>query len=188
MAEFFKNVLVPGITVVTALLAAWVNYSVSTVKSMLIRLTHQAPTCSILEHGEDVPQDAGRLPANVPGRAGVLGVSGGASMASRLRMSVLRSSPGPTAPGDTAKSAPLSRVPGGDLSHCGDDPARDADASPCLVLGRLPGDLADAGNVGSPASAAIGHRAVRDGLPVGPQASRFYGAARPRPDWSRVAG
>lgn len=35
MAEFFKDVLVPGITVVTALLAAWVNYSVSTVKSDL---------------------------------------------------------------------------------------------------------------------------------------------------------
>jgi len=35
MGDFFKNVLVPGITVVTALLAGWVNYSVSTVKSDL---------------------------------------------------------------------------------------------------------------------------------------------------------
>jgi hypothetical protein len=35
MADFFKNVLVPIITVVTALLAGWVNYSVSTVKSDL---------------------------------------------------------------------------------------------------------------------------------------------------------
>jgi len=35
MGDFFKNVMVPAITVVTALLAAWVNYSVSTVKSDL---------------------------------------------------------------------------------------------------------------------------------------------------------
>jgi hypothetical protein len=155
---------------------------------MLIRLTHQAPTCSNTGHDENVPRDAGRLPANVPGRAGVLGVSGGASMASRLRMSVLRSSPGATTHHDTSQSASLSRVPGGDFSHGWDDPARDADASPSLVLGRLPGDRADAGNVGSPASAAIGHRSVRDGLPIGPQASRFYGTAKSRPDRSRVAG
>jgi hypothetical protein len=35
MGDFFKNVVVPALTVVTALLAAWVNYSVSTVKSDL---------------------------------------------------------------------------------------------------------------------------------------------------------
>lgn len=35
MGDFFKNVLVPAITVVTAILAAWVNYSVSTVKTDL---------------------------------------------------------------------------------------------------------------------------------------------------------
>jgi hypothetical protein len=154
---------------------------------MLIRFTHQATTCSIPGHGEDVPRDAGRLSANVPIRASVLGVSGGASMARRLRMSVLRSSPGATATDDTAKSAPLSRVPGGDISNGGNDPARDAVATSCLVLGRLPADLADTGNVGSSASASIGHRAVRDGLPFGPQASRFYGTTRPRPDRSRVA-
>ena len=28
MGDFYKNVLVPAITVVTALLAGWVNYSV----------------------------------------------------------------------------------------------------------------------------------------------------------------
>jgi len=135
---------------------------------MLIRLTHQATTCSMPRHVEDVPRDAGRLPTNVPERAGVLGVSGGAAMANRLRMPVLRCSPGATATGDTAKSASLSRVLGGDIPDSGDDPARDPDASSCLVLGRLPFDLADAGNVGSPASAAIGHRALRDGLPIGP--------------------
>lgn len=35
MGDFFKNVLGPAITVITALLAAWVNYSVSTVQNDL---------------------------------------------------------------------------------------------------------------------------------------------------------
>lgn len=35
MSDFFKNVMVPAITILTALLAAWVNYSVSTVKNNL---------------------------------------------------------------------------------------------------------------------------------------------------------
>jgi hypothetical protein len=35
MGDFFKNVMIPAITVITALLSAWINYSVSTVKSDL---------------------------------------------------------------------------------------------------------------------------------------------------------
>ena len=35
MGDFFKNVLGPAITIVTALLAAWVNDSASTVKNDL---------------------------------------------------------------------------------------------------------------------------------------------------------
>ena len=37
MGDFFKNVMVPAITVVTALLAAWVNYWTVTIESGVIR-------------------------------------------------------------------------------------------------------------------------------------------------------
>src|SRR6266849_11114021 len=66
--------------------------------------------------------------------------------------------------------------------HLGDGRYRaapDSHSAHPMVLGCVLGDDTDAGLVGAPAPAAIGHPSVRDSLDDAAQAPRGHGAPRP---------